>query len=263
MKIFKVICFTTLLVLISACSSNANEEFFCEYKKYGSNNDSSLYFQSSVKINDSEICIYHRGNDYCAEFGKSINGYVDNSDWDKNIKHSEIYSASRDGQNYIFKVFSKSQLQDGVAVESSLINDEWHFTFNGKKLKPTLPSKYATDESLLIFKMAAIENQANGYLQGVFVTKPSPPKKFDNEFDESVHNILGPDKEVIFTYGNDKYQEIKNLINGTSLYDTYTFNRSNMTLISVSANPIKMTGIDGIYRYQCQVWKKQKWYEFP
>jgi hypothetical protein len=262
MKIFKVILFTIPLVLISACSSNANEEFFCEYKKYGLNNDSSLYFQSTVKINDSEICIYHRGNDYCAEFGKSINGYVDNSDWDKNIKHSEIYSASREGQNYIFKVFDKNQLQVGVEVESALIKDEWHFTFNGKKLKPTLPSKYATDESLLIFKLAAIENQACAYVRCEFVSQPSPPKKFDNEFEEKIHNWF-PDQEVIFTYGNDKYQEIKNLVNGTSLGQTYTFNKNNMILIYASSHPIKSAGYDGIYRYQCEEWKKQKWYEFP
>lgn len=263
MRTNQYIFIALISTLTAACSSASKDEYFCEYKRIGLGNDPSLYYQTSVKVNNSEICIYHRGQDYCVEYGKSINGYIDNTDWDKNIKHSEIYTASHDGQNYTFKVFSKNQLQDGVDVDSNLINNEWHFSFKGKKLKPTLPSKLTTNESMSIFKLAAIENQTYGYAQGEFVSKASPPKKFSDPFEEEINNILGSDREVVFYYESEKYKKIKELVNGSYLDDIYTFNKNDMLLISTPTNPFKMGRDDGIYRYQCEAWKKQRWYEFP
>ena len=53
------------------------------------------------------------------------------------------------------------------------------------------------------------------------------------------------------------------ILNGTHLGSTYIFDKSNLTLTNTPTNPYKTDGRDGVYRYKCQVWKKQKWYNFP
>lgn len=126
------------------------------------------------------------------------------------------------------------------------------FSFKGLKLKPTLPLKYANDESMNVFKIAAIENKEYGYVWD-FVTKPIIS---ENKFG------FGP-KQIIFYYDNEKYNDFKKYLNGDFLNSTYVFNKSNMTLIDTPTEPFTGDGSDGIYRYQCQKWIKQKWYQFP
>jgi hypothetical protein len=245
-----------------SCGNSSTEEYFCELKQFGSKNSSALYFQSSVKVSDKQMCLYHRGEEYCSKYGEKVNGFIDKSDWDKNILHSENYITSHVDDNYIFKIFDKYQLQQGVDVETRLVDGEWHFTFDGKELKPTLSNKFATDEAMLIFKIASIENRVNGNINGFFVSRLSP-KKSTKIKEDTFDSLFEVNKEILFYYGNEKYNEIKSYVNGNYLNDTYTFNKSKLSLTSTPTHPFILDGSDGIYRYKCQKWIKQKWYEFP
>ena len=93
----RILFYLLLPLFIVSCSTSEDNEYFCESTRIGSDNSSKLYFQSSVKINKDIMCVYHRGSEFCAANGKLIDGFVDKSDWDKNIIHSEKYSSFVDG----------------------------------------------------------------------------------------------------------------------------------------------------------------------
>ena len=267
MKIYYFPILLIASIFLTSCQDNTYEEYFCEDLEIGSENSSTMYFQSNVKISDSEMCIYHRGKEFCTAFDKKADGYVDKADWDKNLLHSEINISSRNGEKYIFEIFERNEIRQDVKVESRLINNEWHFSFQGKELKSILPLKDATDEAMLVFKVAAIENKVYGYIAGDFVPKltasNSSGEKSEKPANEYSSYFEEPNKETLFFYGNEKYNEIKSYIEGNHLGATYTFNKTNMTLTYTPSNPFKTDGKDGIFRYKCQAWKRQRWYEFP
>lgn len=252
--------FLVMPLFIVSCGTSEDNEYFCESTHFGSNNSSPLYFQSSVKINKDGMCLYHRGSEFCTTHGKIIDGFIDKSGWDKYLIHSEKYLSSVDGENYLFNVYKKYALRKDANVETTQVGDDLHFSFEGKKLKPTLALKLANEESILIYKIAAIENVKYSYASGDFVTHKTE-KTISNNKDNRFKGSIWEKEEVIFDYGSQKYNEIKSYINGTYLYNVNTFNKTNLSLVSKYTHP--HSGSEGIYRYTCQIWKKQKWYEFP
>ena len=256
----RILSYLLVPLLIVSCDTSEDNEYFCESTRISSDNSTKLYFQSSVKINKNGMCLYHRSTEYCSVHGKTIDGFIDTSDWDKNLIHSEKYLSSVNGENYIFNVSKKYELRKHINVETKQIGDALHFSFEDKKLIPTLPVKFANEESILIFKIAAIENVVYRYARGDFVTHKTP--KVSSSDENNIFKYLFKEKdEVIFYYGSDKYNSIKSFVNGTYLENVYTFNKINLSLVSKYTHPTY--GSDGIYRYQCEIWKKQKWYQFP
>ena len=159
------------------------------------------------------MCIFHRGKEFCTEFDKKSDGYVDKYDWDKNLLHSELNISSRDGDKYIFEVFEKYEIRQDVNVEARSINNEWHFSFKGKDLKSPLSLKNATDESILIYKIAAIENQAYDSFRGDFVPRSKPSNLSINQLEKPSDDFASAlekfNEEILFFYGNEKYNDIK------------------------------------------------------
>lgn len=255
------IIFSSIIPLfIASCSYSDDNDFFCESTQIGSDNSSTLYFQSSVKITKDGMCVYHRGSEFCTVNGKIIDGFVDKSEWDKHIIHSEKYLSNVDGDNYLFNVFKKYTLRKDVKVDITKIGDALNFSFESKKLKPTLPLQFANDESIEIYKIAAIENVIYAYARGDFVTEKTHKENSENNTN-IFKDSLWDKEEVVFDYNSQKYNEIKSYINGTYLEDVYTFNINNLSLVSKYTHPFY--GSNGIYRYKCEKWKKQKWYDFP
>ena len=118
---------------------------------------------------------------------------------------------------------------------------------------------------MLVFKIAAIENKKYGYVSGDFVPKLKTLNSLEEQSGKSTNEFdyLFDKKEKLFFYENEKYNDIKSHLNGDYLGTTYVFNKFNMTLTDTPSKPFITDNRDGIFRFKCQVWKKQKWYEFP
>ena len=106
----RILSYLLVPLLIVSCDTSEDNEYFCESTRISSDNSTKLYFQSSVKINKNGMCLYHRSTEYCSVHGKTIDGFIDTSDWDKNLIHSEKYLSSVNGENYIFNVSKKYEL---------------------------------------------------------------------------------------------------------------------------------------------------------
>ena len=128
----RILSYLLVPLLIVSCDTSEDNEYFCESTRISSDNSTKLYFQSSVKINKNGMCLYHRSTEYCSVHGKTIDGFIDTSDWDKNLIHSEKYLSSVNGENYIFNVSKKYELRKHINVETKQIGDALHFSFEDK-----------------------------------------------------------------------------------------------------------------------------------
>jgi len=255
----------SLAALLAGCS-DPKVEYFCDMHDYAGNQEN--YFQHGVTISPEEMCVTI-GKNYCVKFGRSLEG--NEQDWEKNIINSNVFTANKTDNEFQFKVFDKKKLDKNVVVQRQLIDHAWHFKFNDKWFKVALPENLANEHTFKVYELAVIDSADNGTFyttenQNNPKTSKSGAKRSetsDPEIQEEVdryfkrYELFEAEKLDV---GNSAYKRLENYLDGTRLNYTLTFDPAKLILTETYDHPFES---HPPYQFKCQIWKKQKWYQFP
>jgi len=270
-----------LLIVISlvslACSFDKKEEYFCEQRTDNSTmKDGShiFYQQSSLVITDKEFCHNYSSQTSCAPFEQIVKGsdeFDKQEAYEENYTELSFYKSSRISDN-IFKLeqFKKYVPNENSKVSKKLINNLWHFYYDGKEMHYTLPIKDASNESIAVFELYTADDAIYCYLREScygMETYEEMSDRLDKQFgivsdskkEKKKLSEFGELKKLPLVVGNKKYNYFLSYVQGNYLEHTYVFDRKKSLLTIIPRNPID----DKETYVSCSLWSKQKWYEFP
>lgn len=233
-RFFLILFFTLLL---GSCNSSTYEEYFCETPYV---DDNHFYSQQTLKISPKEFCVTWKGDEYsCGKIGQLI---IDNAeDYFKGFgEEVNSYKAIRDKNTLSMIVYNEIRPKKSYPITRKLIDENYHFIFNGTELQITLPKKDAIEGNLKTYDLYAINNVVDW--DGRLI------KCNIKEEDGSCMDI------ALRSVGGETFKSWYRLANNLPTYQ-YDFDVKNLTLKTNTFNKYLPST-----SYTCEIWKKQKWW---
>ena len=221
-----------LLIILQGCSSSENE-YFCESYHPMTFGKDITYSQQIIKVFPNKICAIWRGNTpSCAKNGSTTttDAWIEKDSTE--TKNRDSFRAQFDGDVVTLLVSNLVVPKDPSGITVSKADDGLHFAYKGVKLNQPLPLKYDSEDNRKTWILYAITNVEywGGRWFGDYTS---------------------------FMVGGDSYKSWYAKANNEPTYE-YAFNTKTLTLTSRSLTD----NFDSPGIFQCQIWQKQRWWQF-
>ncbi|QWD69610.1 hypothetical protein [Polynucleobacter sp. UB-Siik-W21] len=190
------------------------------------------YTQQIIKVSPNEICVNWRGNTpSCAKNGAtSTEAWIENESTES--KNRDSFRAQFDGDVVTLVISELVMPKDPAGITITKAVDGLYFAYKGVELNQPLPLKYDTEDNRKTWALYAITNVE--YWGG----------RWFSDYES-------------FMVGGDTYKSWHARANDEPSYE-YIFNTKTLTLKSRSLTD----DFDSSHRFECQIWKKQHWWQF-